>query len=424
MRKRLQCCYLDDGQNNVFFCLSDITWQYQHDMGQMAQLQQALLDAERANEAKSMFLASISHDMRTPLNGILGFTDFALRTDELEKKQDYLHKIKLSGTLLLSLINDTLELSRIESGKVVLEAEILPASELLESIVVAVQAMADEKQICFLTDFARAPQGFVRVDRLKFQEIVLNLLSNAMKFTLAGGEVSLVMKSLVPPLEDCNLRIIVRDNGIGISREFMPKLFEPFTQEHSSQAGNVMGTGLGLSIVRRIVALMGGTIAAESTKGIGTTFTVDIPLEVVETSSLETLEHQEAVDLQGRRVLLFEDNYLNAEIARTLLEEKGVQVVHVENGQLGVELFQDSPPGSFDAILMDIRMPVMDGYEATAAIRRLSRADANLPIIAMTADAYAEDIKKCRAAGMDSHVAKPIDPAQLFSELSRVCQEK
>ena len=422
-RKRVQCCYLNNSREMIFFCRSDITEQYQHDMEQLQRLQGALLSAEHANEAKSMFLASISHDMRTPLNGILGFTDLALRSSELAKKQDYLKKIKLSGSLLLSLINDTLELSRIESGKFVLDPAPEDSQELLDSLVVPVKASADQKQIRFMTDFTKAPRCWINVDRLKVQEIFLNLLSNAIKFTPEHGTVLFLVEQLEQPIENCNYRILVRDNGIGIGRDFLPKLFEPFSQEHAAEAKNVVGTGLGLSIVKRIVDIMGGRITVQSERGTGTKFTVLLPIQrLTDTERTVTAPVTERIDFTGRKLLLCEDNFLNLEIARTLLEERGFTVATAQNGKEGVDLFAGSQPGEYAAILMDIRMPYMDGYEATAKIRSMNRPDAaRVPILAMTADAYEEDVKKCLQAGMNSHIAKPIDPVKLFNELARWC---
>ena len=418
LRKRVQFCYLTPARRNIFFARSDITQQYQRDMEQMQQLHQAVMRAEKANEARSMFLSSVSHDMRTPLNGIIGFTNFAMQTDEPGRKQEYLKKIKLSSSLLLNLINDTLELSRIESGKVEMKASVVNSSELLESIVVGVRVMAADKNVDFTAAFGSDFPEYVCVDELKLQEICLNLLSNAIKFTPSGGHVRFTVYWILPTVDGMNCKITVQDNGIGISREFMSRMFEPFSQEHAPESQNAMGTGLGLSIVKRYVSFLGGRIEAQSERGRGTVFTIYLPIEAAEEIESENSQgHSE--NIAGMRVLLFEDNYLNREIATMLLKEKGVIVTTANDGREGLNAFKKSSPNSFDAILMDLRMPIMDGYEATKAIRRLARPDAQLPIIAMTADAYEEDVKRCTEAGMNGYVVKPVDPARLYAELGK-----
>lgn len=425
-RKRLQFCYLNDDRKVVFLAQSDLSAQYQHDVEQMHELQNAALTTEKANESKSMFLSNISHDMRTPLNGIIGFTDFALKTEDLEKKQDYLNKIKLSSSLLLSLINETLELSRIESGKVVLSPEVVNSSELLESIVVGIRVNAEKQGIDFSSAFGSDFPENILIDKLRTQEICLNLLSNAVKFTPRGGSVRFIVSQLEKPVDGCNVRIIVEDTGIGISADFLPKIFEPFTQENAPEVKNVLGTGLGLSIVKKYVQMMHGTVEVESKKGKGTKFTVMLP---VESASEAVVAAPSAVvsdeTLKGKKVLLVEDNYLNREIAVTILSEKGISVTEAEDGQKGFDAFSTSSPGTFDVILMDLRMPVMNGYESTAAIRSLNRKDAKkIPIIAMTADAYDEDVQHCKDAGMNGHITKPINAQQLFAELEKLCGEK
>ena len=423
-RKLLQYRYLDDSRDTIFVCKSDITQQYRSEQEQLRRTHSALLAAEKANEAKSTFLSSVSHDMRTPLNGIIGFTDLALRSQVPAKKQDYLEKIRLSSSLLLSLINDTLELSRIESGKFVLEPQTVCARELFDTLVTAVQPTADAKGVTFSPSFRNEASEYVTADKLKLQEILLNLLSNAVKFTLPGGTVGFSAELLARHDGGVLFQAVVKDDGIGIGADFLPKLFEPFAQERRQEARNVAGTGLGLSIVKRLVTFMGGSISVDSSVGRGTKFTVSLPLVTAAGSAEQPQEAACACSLAGKTVLLCEDNQLNAEIAKTLLEERGMTVVCAENGREGFDVFADSEEGGFCAVLMDIRMPVMDGYAATARIRALPRADAaTVPIIAMTADAFEDDVKKCLAAGMNGHVAKPIEPERLFGELARLCGE-
>jgi len=419
LQKLMQFSYLDDNRDTIFFCKSDITKQYQAEHEQIEKLNAAMLEAEHANEAKSMFLSSMSHDLRTPLNGIIGFTDLAIRETDADKKQEYLEKIKSSGALLLDLVNDTLELSRIESGKYVLEPEPVVSRELADTVVTALRPAAELKGITLQADPSRFPADAVWADRLKVQKIYLNLISNAIKYTPPGGTVCVSVQRLDPPVAGSNRRIIVEDNGIGMSPEYLPKLFEPFSQEHRPEAAHVAGTGLGLSIVKRTVDLMGGTIKVRSQVGIGTRFEVDLPLKLVEeVFAAQKPDAAQNGSLAGKKILLCEDNYLNAEIASILLTEKGLVVETAQNGREGLERYTASAPGEFAAILMDIRMPVMDGYEATRALRALDRADAaSVPVIAMTGDAFEEDVRQAHEAGMDDHLTKPIDPERLFKVL-------
>ena len=424
LRKKVQFCYLTPAKQTLFMTSGDITQQYRHDTEQMQKLHQAVQAAEKANEARSMFLSSVSHDMRTPLNGILGFTNFALQTDDWDKMKDYLKKIKLSSSLLLSLINDTLELSRIESGKVEVNEEIVDSSDLLESIVVGVRVTATEKNVGFTAAFGSDFPKYVCADKLKVQEICLNLLSNAIKFTPSGGHVKFIVYWMPNRPHGMSCKIIVQDNGIGIGEDFQKRMFEAFSQEHAPESKNTMGTGLGLSIVKRYVGLLGGTIEVQSERGRGTSFTICLPLEIAQSAGMDEKESYVSVNLAGQRVLLCEDNYLNREIAATLLQEKNMVVTLANDGKEGVELFSQSPPHTFALILMDLRMPVMDGYEAAKAIRALPREDADIPIIAMTADAYEEDVQRCIQAGMNGHIVKPVDPKRLFMELDRWCKNR
>lgn len=431
-RKRMQCCYLDSTQTSIFIAQSDITEQYRIERQRLHELHEAITAAEKANDSKAMFLSGISHDMRTPLNGIISFTNFALETDDHEKRQDYLQKIKQSGGLLLNLVNDTLNLTRIESGKVSLELNNIDFNDLLGTITTSIQVAADERKINFNVEIDPSLPRLICTDKLKMQEICLNLLSNAVKFTYPNGFITFKFTYLPNVmLENGNrrvpsCRIMVQDSGIGMSPEFLPKLFDPFAQEYSPEIANPTGTGLGLSIVKRYIEMMGGTIHVESQQGVGTTFTVNLPWEqVTEESINHTSKSQAEVDFSHLSVLLVEDNLLNQEIATMLLEDKGIKVTLAANGREAVDTFMMEPAHTFDVILMDIRMPVMTGYEATATIRHLHRDDANkIPIIAMTADAYQEDIKRCMDVGMQAHVVKPINPTVLFREISRVCNIK
>jgi CheY-like chemotaxis protein len=323
--------------------------------------------------------------------------------------------------LLLDLVNDTLELSRIESGKSVNQPEACDPQEIIPSVATALRPSAELKQIRFVTNYDNYPKEALWCDRLKIQKIALNLLSNAIKYTPDGGKVSLsfengeiggVLKRLI---------FIVEDNGIGMSEEFMKRMYEPFSQEKRSEASKIVGTGLGLSIVKKFVEILGGSIEADSVIHQGSRFRVSLPIsEVKEGESKKAEATQDLASLSGKRVLLCEDNALNSEIAMMLLKEKGILVELAEDGKIGYEVFRASGPHHFDAVLMDIRMPVMDGLEATKAIRSLEREDAKTtPIIAMTADAFEESIKAAEEAGMNGYITKPLIPEKMFDELAK-----
>ena len=383
-----------------------------------------LVAMEKANEAKSEFFANISHDMRTPLNGILGFSNLAGQTNDPSQIRDYLGKIQTSGKLLLNLVNDTLDLSKIASGKFTLSSEVVDSEKVIECVYVPIKSAAEAKGVNFIVDTSKACLGLIRVDPVNMEKIFLNLLSNAIKFTPNGGTVDFRIEHLDPPVNGATCKVTVRDTGIGIGETFMPKLFDPFTQEHSPDATDVTGTGLGLSIVRRLVVMMGGSIDVESQKGKGTSFIVYLPIEHVSGDVEKKGAVKEGtIDFSGKKILLCEDNELNMEISKTLLESRGFAVICAENGSVGVEKFSKAPAGSFCAVLMDLRMPVMDGYEAAGKIRSLDRSDATtVPIIAMSADAYPEDIRKGVGVGMNAHIAKPIDAAQMFRTLENFCR--
>ena len=414
--KLLQFSYLDESRDTIFLCKSDTTSQYRREHEQISQLRAAKLEAEQANAAKSAFLASMSHDLRTPLNGVIGFTDLALAESDPALKQEYLRKVRSSSTLLLDLVNDTLELSRIESGKSAMSPEAVSLRGMAEAVLTALQPSAEIKSLRFEADLSGCPDVVVWADRLKFQKIFLNLLSNAIKYTPSGGTVRAAVVWEEAPADGLSCHMWVQDTGIGIRPEFLPHIFETFSQDRRPETANVLGTGLGLAIVRRTVAQMGGSISVESTVNVGSVFRVALPLPRARADQRPAAEDAlPAADLAGRTVLLCEDNPLNTEIARMLLQNQGLLVECAANGRLGVEIFQAAEPGHFSAVLMDIRMPEMDGCEAARAIRALPRPDAaSVPIIAMTADVFEEDIQSCREAGMNDHVTKPIDPDRLF----------
>jgi len=378
---------------------------------------------EKNAEARNDFFANISHDMRTPLNAVIGFIKLAQKKElSPEQRTNYLLKAESSSGFLLELINDTLMLSKANSGKMELILKPCKTSELIDAVVPPIRDAAEKKKLSFLLDTTASSDATILADKLNVEKIFLNLLSNAVKFTPEGGSVwYTVATQVVENDKTVNYVATIKDNGIGMSEEFLPHIFEPFIQEKRHGYESV-GTGLGLSIVKQLIDLMGGTIDVQSKAGKGTAFTVRLKFKAAN-SSLEENAKAEldcVVDLSGKTVLLCEDNRLNLEIATALLNDKNIKVVAAENGKAGVETFKNSGKGEYDAILMDIRMPVMDGLEAAKTIRALERPDAKtIPIIAMTADAFADDIKKCLEAGMNGHVAKPIEPDILYSTLAK-----
>ena len=383
---------------------------------------------EKNIEGKNAFFSNISHDMRTPLNAILNFTRMAREKGlAAAKQEEYLDKVETSGNLLLDLINDTLTISKAGSGKLELHPEPMKAAELFDAIITPIQAAAEKKQITLITDRSAIVDRTILADKLCLQKIFLNLLTNAIKYTPAGGHVWFTLNNV--KLENGQLDSVatVKDDGIGISPAFLPHIFDPFTQENRTgyEAG---GTGLGLAIVKQYVNLMGGTITVHSEINKGTEFNIHLCLKEVTAPQPAMAAAAPALAttiLAGRQVLLCEDNKLNQEIAKALLKAKGMPVTTANNGEQGVEIFKDSPPGTFAVILMDIHMPVLDGLAATRRIRSLDRPDAQtIPVIAMTADAFEEDVQRCRAAGMNDHIAKPVSPELLYKKLVEVLTPK
>lgn len=395
------------------------------------QLVDAIEDLNRnvgRGSARTEFFSRMSHDMRTPMNAIISFSSPELlegASDAL--KDDYLQKIHASGQYLLALINEVLDITKIESNKTELHMSSVQACMLFATTIPIIEKLAQKKHIQLHISTDAEPQVYVKADVLHLNQIVMNLLSNAVKFTSDGGSVKLHYALSDDP--DNNDRaichIVISDNGIGMSEEFIERLYTPFEQENSSGDG----TGLGLSIARKLVELMDGSIDCQSRKNVGTTFTMRIPLqkdyEVHPASSDLPQPTDTTRSLRGKRILICEDNAINYLIIKTLLEKWGVFVDHAINGKIGLDTFMDAPENTYDAILMDIRMPVMDGLASAKAIRALDRADAKrIPIIAMTADAFKEDEQASRDAGMDSHLTKPVAPDIVFAVLSKYLAQK
>ena len=388
------------------------------------ELAKAVERANEANQAKSDFLSRISHDIRTPMNGIIGMTHIAQQQTNPEKTEECLDNIRTSSQFLLGLINDILDMSKAESGKMELHPEPYLAKDFQSYISAVIRPLCDGKNQT-LTFEARPIPGYVPcIDILRINQIYFNLLSNAVKYTPEGGHIRVQVQDELLPSDKLRVTASIQDNGIGISESFQKVLFEPFTQENRNDTSEMRGSGLGLAIVKKLIDAMKGTITVQSTIGVGTRFTFQVEYDYVKAEELaEPLPaHEQPADLsrlEGCHILLCEDHPLNQEIAKYILEEKGMLVALAENGQEGLDLFAQSPIGYYDAILMDIRMPLLDGYGASRAIRALSRADANTtPIIAMTADAFADDRDKCMAAGMNGHLSKPIDAKLLYETLA------
>ena len=422
-RKKITFRWLNDSRREVLFTRTDITDAFRQEQQQADQIRKALLTAERANSLKSEFLSNVSHDLRTPMNAVLGYAGLALKARSAAAKDEYLDKIIKAGQIMTSLINDTLDLSKIETGAVILKPEPIRNADVMQKIMTTVTPWLKDKKISFTTGGDYDGDTVIITDPLHLYEIFVNLISNAVKFTPAGGHIEFASNIVKLAKSHVWYRISVSDDGVGMSSEFQTKLFEPFTQERTSATAGIGGSGLGLSIVKRLVELMGGSIKVRSELGKGTEFVLYLDFDCAGEAAAATAATA-AVDvkLAGRKLLLCEDNAMNTEIAETLLEAKGAQVVCAANGKEGLEKFAASAPGEFDAVLMDLRMPVMNGFEAAAAIRGSERSDAaSIPIIAMSADAYDEDVAKSREAGMNSHVAKPVAPEKLFAEIARLC---
>jgi len=419
LRKQLSYSWLDDDKNMIIMMKTDITESYRHEMEQMDRLKAALGAAREANESKSLFLSNVSHDMRTPLNGMLGYTRLALDQTAEPRTKDYLEKIHESGVILRQLINDTLNLSRIESGKYELKMAPVHMDRLVQRIVDALAPSVDESRLDFVVENGENKNQLVIADESRVQEIFINLLSNAAKFTEPGGRVTFSVERLKKADTRISYRFRVADTGCGISEEFKPQLFEPFAQERLNAGRYIEGTGLGLTIVKRLVEMMDGTIEVESRLGCGSTFTVCLSFEDAgeQNPSDSAPTHSKSL-LRGTRILICEDHPMNMEIEKTVLENVGAQVSCAFNGKDGLDQFLSSDEGFFDAIVMDIRMPIMDGLTCARRIRESHRRDSlAVPIIAMSANAYDEDYEKSREAGMNAHLSKPVEVAEFYETL-------
>ena len=386
-------------------------------------LQLAVQRETKANLAKREFLFNMSHDIRTPMNAIIGFTALAqTHIDDRGQVEDYLKKISVSSQHLLSLINDVLDMSRIESGKVTLEAKPVHLPELVHELRDIIQAVVSKKDLSLTLDTVGVENEDIIADPLRLEQILINVLANAVKFTPDGGQISLwIVQKDTAPAGYADFEFHIKDNGIGMSEEFQKHIFEQFARERTSTVSKIQGTGLGMAITKSLVDMMGGRITVKSGQGKGSEFTISLRFPIGEAKTGQTPPAAKASAFTGKKLLVVEDNELNLEIASTLLKEAGFEVDTAENGKIAVEKVEAASAGRYDLILMDIQMPEMDGYEATRRIRALPDAKkAALPIVAMTANAFEDDRKNALHAGMNGHIAKPLDIQKLFQVLSKL----
>ena len=395
-------------------------------------LGEALAAAEEANKAKTAFLSSMSHEIRTPMNAIIGLDSLALRNDSLAPEtKEYPEKIGASARHLLGLINDILDMSRIESGRLNIRKEEFSFSGMLEQLNTMVMSQCSEKGLHYECHVTGGVSDYYIGDDMKLKQVIINILSNAIKFTEAPGNITMTVERAAVFEDHTTLRFSIKDTGIGMDQAFIPKIFDAFTQEDGSRNSKYGSTGLGMAITKNIVELMNGSISVESEKGVGT--------EVVVVVTLTNCQHQEPAsgdnnmslygeknraELKGRRILMAEDVRINAEIMEQIILMREAKIDHAENGKLALDMFEKSPVGYYDAILMDVRMPEMDGLEAAAAIRALDRPDAKIiPIIAMTANAFDEDVQRSLQVGMNAHLSKPVEPEHLYQTLEELIWE-
>ena len=415
------------GKTGIVIGFKDVDAETRETLAQNKTLSEALEAAQQANRAKSAFLSNMSHEIRTPMNAIISLDNIALSDAEIsDRTKEYLEKIGTSANHLLSIINDILDMSRIESGRMVINNEVFSFTKIMDQVTTMIGGQCHNKGLVFEHDISGDICEYYFGDDMKLKQILINILGNAVKFTPAGGRVSLKVEEQARFDDNSTLRFTIADTGIGMSSEYLPRIFDAFSQEDSSTTNLYGSTGLGMPITKSLVELMNGTIKVESEKGTGTTFTVTVTLKASGSSDdsekrSEAAEEHDISRLKGRRILLAEDVMINAEIMIMVLSMRGMEVEHVENGKLAVDSFEEHEPGYYDAILVDMRMPVMDGLEATRTIRALEREDAKkIPIIALTANAFDEDVQRSLQAGLNAHLSKPVEPEALFDTLEKL----
>ena len=389
-----------------------------------AELLIAAKKAEAANKAKTEFLQRMSHDIRTPINGIRGMVNMADHyADDMEKQTEYRTKVKEASNLLLELVNDVLDMSKLESGEVVLEESPFNLSSIFREVFNVIEQMAAEQNIQIVWEKKEIIHRDLIGSPMYVKRVMMNILSNAVKYNRENGQIYISCREIQSEQPEMTImEFVCRDTGIGMTDEFQKHIFEPFAQEHTGSRTKFTGTGLGMPITKKLVEKMGGTVTFESEKGVGTTFVIRVPFKIdPDADKREEQTDASEKSIKGLHILLAEDNELNMEITEFVLQNEGADLTKAWDGQEAVELFRNSEPGEFDVILMDIMMPVMDGYEAAKMIRSLDREDAKeIPIIAMTANAFTEDRIKAKAAGMDEHVAKPVDVELLIKVIHKL----
>ena len=414
----------------VGMCFADVDGETRRSLQQTKALAEALEAAEEASRAKTVFLSNMSHEIRTPMNAIIGLDSIALSNPNIpQETREELEQIGVSAKHLLGIINDILDMSRIESGRLALTDGEFAIAKTLEQVNTIIGGQCSDKGIDYECHVKGELADYYIGDDMKLRQVMINVLGNAVKFTPAGGKVTFTVKEVARAAGMSTLQLTVADTGIGISEDYLPKIFEAFSQEDSSAANKYGSTGLGLSITKNLVELMGGTISVQSEKGVGTTFTMTVTLA-------NSDRHDEAAagdgsaagghtHLEGRRVLLAEDVEVNAEIMVVLLDMHGMEADVAENGQVAVDKFASHEPGYYSAVLMDMRMPVMNGLEATEAIRGMDRADAaHIPIVALTANAFDEDVQRSMQSGLDAHLSKPVEADALFATLEALIEQR
>lgn len=426
-RKQYQFFYMNQKAGFIIMIRLDIDDIVKKEQAKQELLEKTLLEAEKANNSKSDFMARMSHDMRTPMNAILGLAALGMDEAKDESIKQYFENISLSASLLMGLVSDVLDMAKLENGSVSLYPMPYSFEDFIKQINVTIRPQCEAKNILFAIEIGSPLPPYVLLDPLRFNQILFNLLSNAVKFTPDGGNITMLIFGEEKGDKQLNLKIVIKDDGIGMSEKFQSQMFEPFVQEHSSILDNAEGSGLGLPITKRMVELMGGSITAESVLGKGSQFTVEMEVEICEIpdNSKNFSDNVIFTILQGKRILLCEDHDLNKQIIVKLLEKQGMIVEYAPNGKVGFDLFRTAGEGYYDAILMDICMPVMDGLTAVKKIRGLEKKDAkSIPILAMTANAYKEDVEKSKEAGMNDHMAKPINPQNLYKMLAAYLEKE
>ena len=413
---------------------SDVDRETREGIEQRKALSDALNIAEEANKAKTVFLSNMSHEIRTPMNAIIGFDRLALEEEGLsDNVKEYLEKIGTSAEHLLEIINDILDMSRIESGRMSLYSAEFSLNKLIETICTLVGSQCADKHISFTCNKEDGLGDLYIGDEMKLRQVLINILGNSVKYTDENGAISFDVKCTARYKKRATILFVMKDNGIGMDEEFLPKIFDSFSQEDISHTNKYGSTGLGMAITKTLVDVMNGKISVDSKKGEGTTVSVSVTLMESENKSAEDdnkqkesqADEEKLAELSGRRILVAEDMDINAQILLKILKMKGLEADRAENGQIAVDMFKEAEIWHYDAIIMDMRMPVMDGLTATDTIRKLDREDAKkIPIIALTANAFAEDVQRSMQAGLDAHLSKPLEPEKIYKTLGKLIAKK